>query len=230
MAVIDLVITSENLSAFRLKSKPKNATPYRLTERDLAILQFINDFGFCEMPHLDRRFGLKKPRNYQVVNRLVEAGLVAHERVFHGRHGIYRLSAKGASYTDLPALQRVALGNYHHDVMLIDVYLKLRTLHPEATWLSERHLKRDKFLDGVGKHGHLSDGVLVFPEGNQIAIEVELSLKGKNRLERILKGYGGDFSMKEVWYYCSEGVAASVRSLAASMPFVKIHLLKDLLG
>jgi DNA-binding MarR family transcriptional regulator len=82
----------------------------RVTERDIEILRFINDFGFCEMPHLNKRFGWRKPRNYQVVNRLLRMGFLKHERVFYGRHGIYRLSQKGARHTDLPALQRVPLG------------------------------------------------------------------------------------------------------------------------
>ena len=83
------------------------ARGHQLTERDLEILAFINTFGFCEMPQLEARFGLRKPRNYQVMNRLVGAGLVRHERVFYGRHGIYRLSPKGARFTGLPALARV---------------------------------------------------------------------------------------------------------------------------
>ncbi len=65
-----------------------------LTERDIRILHFINDFGFCEMPQLEKMFSLTKPRNYQIIQRLLAAGLVKHERVFHGRHGIYRLSKK----------------------------------------------------------------------------------------------------------------------------------------
>jgi hypothetical protein len=121
------------------------------------------------------------------------------------------------------------LGNYAHEVALIDVYLRLRAIYPEARFISERQLKRDKFFTGVGKSGHLSDGFLVFPDEKQIAVEVELSLKGKNRTEKILKGYGGDFSIKEVWYYCPEGIAASLRVIASKMPFVKIHSLREFL-
>jgi len=205
-------------------------TGLKLTERDLAILQFINLFGFCEMPHLDARFGLKKPRNYQVINRLVEAGLIQHERVFYGRHGIYRLTVKGAKLTELPPLARIPLANYTHDVTLIEAYLRLMKHDPEAQWISERHLMQDKHADGVGKRGHLPDGVLVFPDGQQVAIEVELTLKGRHRLERILKGYGAAFHYQEVWYYCPDGVAASLRALTANLPFIKIHHLKDLIG
>jgi len=205
-------------------------TGVKLTERDIEILKFINDFGFCEMPQLDRRFDLKKPRNYQIINRLVEGGLIHHERVFYGRHGIYRLTNKGARLTDLPPLSRIPLATYTHDITLIEVYLKLRKHHPEAQWISERQLTRDKHADGVGKRGHLSDGILVFPEGKQVAIEVELSLKSKYRLERILKGYGAQFSIKEVRYYCPENIAAYIGSLATKMPFIQVHSLREFLA
>ncbi len=51
----------------------------RLTERDLQILTFINQFGFCEMPHLDRQFQFNKPRNYQIIKRLIQGGLLQHQ-------------------------------------------------------------------------------------------------------------------------------------------------------
>ena len=200
----------------------------QITERDISILQFINDFGFCEMPHIDKRFNLKKPRNYQIINRLIDAGLVKHERIFFGRHGIFRLSNAGAKYTKLPPLFRLALANYSHDMALIEVHLKLRKQYPEAEWMSERQLKRDKFFDGIGKWGHLPDGMLFFPDGKHVAIEVELTLKGTHRTQRILKEYSAQFSVKEVWYYCADNILQSMRKLGEKMPFIHFFNLKEI--
>jgi len=199
----------------------------QLTTRDIAILEFINMFGFCETAQLNRRFELRCPRNYQVMNRLIKAGLVTHQRVFHDRPGIYRLTKRGAGFTDLPPLSRLRLGNYRHDVMVIDLYLALRQRYPEAQWVSERALMRDKHTPGVGQRGHLPDGVLLLPEQKSIAVEIELSMKGKHRLERILKGYSAAFDYGAVWYYCSDAVAAYIASMAARMPFIKIHRLQE---
>lgn len=201
-----------------------------LTERDRELLQFINDFGFCEMPQLDARFGLKHPRNYQLVKRLVAGGYLKHERLLHGRHGVLRLTPRGAKLTTLPAIKQVSLGTYHHDLTLIRVYLQLRARYPEATWLSERQLRCDKHYDGVGKTGHLPDGILVFPDGKQVAVEVELTLKSRYRLESILKGYGGAFEYQEVWYYCASRIVAPMASMAAKWPFIKIYGLEEILG
>lgn len=202
----------------------------RITERDLEILNFINDFGFCEMPQLEKRFNLRKPKNYMLINRLIKIGLVKHERLFYGRHGIYRLTRKGARNTPLPPLNRVVLGNYIHDIKLMEIYLKLRELYPEAQWISERKLKQEKYTDGVGKKGHLPDGMLIFPDGKEVAIEVELTAKDRRRVERILKWYTGKFDIKEVWYYCSPSIVAYMQNKAAKMAFVKVKRLDELLG
>jgi DNA-binding MarR family transcriptional regulator len=205
------------------KRRGKSKSRIKLTERDMEMLNFINDFGFCEMPQIEKRFSLKKPRSYQLIKRLIKTGFLRHERVFYGQHGIYRLTRKGSRCTELPPLARITLANYKHDIELIEVYLKLRDLHPEAQWISERKLKRDKYIDGLGKRGHLPDGMLIFPDGKEVAIEIELTAKGKNRVEKILKWYAGEFDIKEVWYYCPPSVVAFMKANAARMAFVKVY-------
>jgi hypothetical protein len=202
----------------------------RLTERDIEILRFINDFGFCEMVQIERRFLLKKPRNYEIMRRLLRNGFVNHRRIFFARHGIYYLSAKGALCTNLPPIDRVTIGQYEHQVSVINVYMKLRVLHPEAIWISERQLKHDKYFDGVGKRGHLSDGVLMFQDGKKIAVEVEISVKGKNRIDKILKGYAAQFELKEVWYFCLPGVLSVLMRAVVKMPFIKVFNIKEFLS
>jgi len=202
----------------------------QITARDVEILKFINDFGFCELPQLLQRFGLSQARGYQLCNRLIQAGLLEHERVFYGRGGVYRLTKKGAGYTELPPLKKIPLSTYRHDLTLIKVYLKFRETYPEAVWISERTLKKDQGSQVIGKRGHVPDGILVFPDGKQIAIEIELAAKSKYRLGTILKGYNKEFSFKEVWYCCLNKIEAYVRSQAARMNFVKIYTLRDILG
>lgn len=195
----------------------------QLTQRDMAILSFINDFGFCEMQHLERRFGMKKPIGYRLMRRLIKAGLVVHERIYHFEPGIYFLTPEGAKCTSLPPISHFAIGRYAHQKALIDVYLTLRECFPNTKWLSERQLKHEKFFDGIGKYGHLADGVLAFPDGRNIAIEVELNLKGKERTKQIFKQYAAQFSFHEIWYFCPKEMAANLNSLAKNMPFIKIY-------
>ena len=201
----------------------------QLTERDVQILVFINEFGFCTLQHLETQFCFKKPRSSQIMRRLVNAGLVVYDRIFYERPGVYHLTQKGARYTGLPPLKRIPLGNYIHEITLLDVYLKLKIDYPDALWISERRLKQDKFFESVKKGGHISDGMLVFQGGLRVAIEVELTLKSRERLEQIFKNYGTQFEINEVWYYCAESIMAPLRKGAMNMPWIQIFSLKEFL-
>lgn len=202
----------------------------KLTERDIAIIKFINSFGFCEMEQIERKFFLKKPRNYQILRRLVNSGFLRHKRIFFAHYGIYYATSKGAKFTDLPHLNRISLGLYNHQIAIIKVYLKLQVLYPDAHWVSERQLKHDKFSEGLGKIGHLSDGTLILPEGKQIAIEVEMSAKGKNRLHKILRGYAAQLVFQEIWYYCLPSVIPMLTAATQRVPFIKIFNLNEFLS
>lgn len=202
----------------------------RITERDIEILKFINEFGFCEMPQLEKRFGLRTPRSYKVIQRLIKVGWVIHERILHNRPGVFYLTHRGAEQTDLPPIARVPIAVYKHQIMIIEAYFKLLQRFPEVHWISERRMKREKFQDGIGKHGHVADGMLVFPDQKRIAIEIELSAKGKRRLTEIFRSYGTQYVIKEAWYFCAKNIVAEYSEIAANKSFIKIHKLEELLA
>lgn len=152
-----------------------------------------------------------------------------HKKVNFESHGIYYLTSKGASYTDLPPLEKISKGIHDHQQVLVDVILKLREKYPETIWVSERYLIQQKFQYGVGKSGHVSDGVLIFPDNKKISIEVELSLKSKQRLQGIINSYAGTLAYKEVWYFCSDNVMRGINALAGKKSFIKIYSLREFL-
>ena len=201
----------------------------RITNRDREILRFINEVGYCTTEQLGRWFSIKMRRLYKVMERLIKAKLVMHERIYFNKPGIYFLTNQGAKFTSLPAIDKVSKGVFDHQLIMIDLILKLRNMYPDATWVSERHLKYQKFLYGVGRFGHISDGIFIFPDDRKVAIEVELTLKAKHRLEKILRAYGGQLEISEVWYFCNEDVMRGVAALSAKRSFVKIYSLKGFL-
>lgn len=201
----------------------------KLTERDLEILRFINDCGYCVTPHLVSFLSVKRARIYQIMKRLVHRKLVIKEPLLHGHPSTYYLTVEGAKFTELPAIEFISLGTYRHQVAMINVALKLMRIYPEATWISERHLIYDKFCEGIGKRGHVADGLLVFPDKRQIAIEVELSVKGRRRIEGILKSYSSNFEIKEVWYFCSPYAYTVLSDIAAKKSYIKIFSIKEFL-
>lgn len=201
----------------------------QLTERDKQILQFINSVGWCIAPQIGKRFGMKWWIVYRVMKRLTDEGLVIHQRFRLDKHGVFYLSQKGAEYTDLPAIDRVIFGVFDHQRFLVDVVIRLLELYPIANWISERHLKAEKFNDGIGKRGHVSDGILVFSPSNKVAIEVELSVKGRERLKGILRSYTTNLEINEVWYFCSRAAINQVTEFTLNKSRYKIHLLEEFL-
>jgi len=201
----------------------------QLTNRDKAILCFINECGFCVMPQIQREFNLKFPRNYQVMKRLIDAGYVLHQQIFKHQHGIYYLTKKGAVNTSLPPVSHISLSGYQHQLLITDIRQQLCARHPHAKWMSERYLKQQKFYYGIGKAGHIADGILIFPDQTKIAIEVEISLKGNRRIEKILSAYGGQLEIAEAWYFCADHVIRPLSSLAKNKSYIKIHSIKELI-
>ena len=195
----------------------------QFTKRDVEILKFINQFGFCEITQIEKQFVLKQARCYQILKRLKKANLVAHEKVFHGRGGALYLTKVGADFTDLPAIKNIPKDNYVHQITIIETYIKLMKGFPGSQWLTERHIARDKSEYGVGrKIRHLGDGILILPNNREIAIEVELTMKSKRRLDDIMLGYALHKHIKEVWYFCSPIIIERVRKAAKNWSHIKI--------
>ena len=201
--------------------------PIQLTQRDIDILTFINDFGFCELEHIQCRFRISKGIGYRLLNRLIKSKLVSHQRIFHLKSGVYYLTQKGAKHTPLPPLRLFPIARYQHQKALLNTYFKLISSYPNASWISERTLKHDKFKDGVGKFGHVADGVLVLEDDRKVAIEVELTCKGNDRIKEILQDHAAQFHFHEVWYFALPDVAKKLKKLAADMSFVKIYHLGE---
>lgn len=200
---------------------------YQITKRDIEMLNFINDFGFCEIIHICQAFGLSRLRAYQIIKRLVVLGLVLHQRIFYGKRGVYSLSKQGADQTGLSELKKIPLSHYDHYLKVIDVYFHLKKQYPDAHWISERHVLKKQFSRGLGQKGHIEDGVLVLND-QQIAIEVELSKKGSYRVEKIVKGYASRFEIQSVWYFCEDAVRPALDRLSEKYTYLKVHSIKEI--
>ena len=198
-----------------------------ITLRDIDILNFINDFGYCNINHISKRFGFNYPRNYEVMRKLIKEGTVIHEFILKYQHGIYRLTNQGAKLTDFPPIKTVNLAHYHHHLIATDLVISLWQKYPDASLFTERQLKRDQLEGGKRRPGHLPDAVLQMPDGKNIAIEVELTPKWKKRFEKIIKGYAASFYYKEVWYFCPTQLMARLKILIGNMDFIKLYDLKD---
>lgn len=201
------------------------------TEIETDILRFIHEFGFCHIKQIMKRFGMGRSRAYFHMKMLTRLGLVNHVKIMQDKHGAYYLTHKAINLIglDLPLIRQIPLNVYVHQLTVVDVYLKLRELHAESTWISERRLNRENNSKGFKINDHLPDGVMVLANGTQYAVEIERSIKAKKRLEEILLGYSLQVKFKEAWYFCTTEVFSLIKKIANDVSNIKTYNLKDFL-
>jgi hypothetical protein len=171
------------------------------------------------------------------LDKLADGGYTRRAAVFRGRPPMHLITAAGlrALGSPLPT-PRLDLHNYEHDIGLAWLWLAARrgTFGPLSEILAERTLRsRDGAADreshasellgvrlgGTGPRGrerlHYPDLLLRTADGRWVAVELELSTKGRTRLESILSGYGADPRIAGVVYLVqSQTVARSVERAA----------------
>jgi hypothetical protein len=149
-------------------------------------------------------------------------GYVRRERPFHGRACFHLITTRGlnAVGSRLRAPQ-LDLGSWEHDLGLGWVWLAAQAgaFGPLSGVMAERRMRsldaageaadgeRPPLavpLGGVGPAGrkrlHYPDLLLITARGSRIAVELELTGKGKRRREQILMGYAGDGRIDGVLY------------------------------
>ena len=203
----------------------------RFVERDGEILRWVNGFGFASADQIMRYMNVKKATCYTRLKKLVEAGYLNRERILHGQARIHKLTKEGilASGDHLRPTGEIRLGTFKHDLALVDLALDLR----DATggeFIPQRRIRHDEGLSGLGQFGHVADGYLhLLHHDKPIAIELELTVKAKSRLNSIIEGYGGNLTVHEVWYFCQDkSVISALKKAAQGYSFIKIFDLHNM--
>lgn len=209
----------------------------RITVRDRELVVFVAAHRLVLAAHVQALLRLSGAAAYARLHSLSAGGFLSHRRVFHGQPGCYQVTRTGLALieSDLPP-PRLDLRSYRHDVGVAWLWLAARagTWGPMRQVLAERDLRshdgkpdrRDEpfaiRLGGVGPGGrerlHYPDVLLVTTDGRRIALELELSSKGRARRERILTGYAVDRRIDAVAYLTDDvSVARAVRTSAAGL-------------
>lgn len=192
----------------------------RLTERDLELLSFAAEQRLVLAEHLAALLGVSPAAASTRLRTLTKAGFLARHQPFAGAAPCYQIRASGldAVASDLRSPRRLDLRSYEHEVGAAWLWLGARAgrFGPLREVLGERRMRSEDAgpdraqarwgvrLGGVGAGGrerlHYSDLLFVTPEGRRIAVELELSSKGRVRREKILAGYGADTRIAAVLY------------------------------
>lgn len=180
-----------------------------LTPRDLEVLRWLGEQCGGRLDHLEALLGCGERQARRVVARLREHGLVRVERLLVGEPSWVTPTSRGLALAGCEfRVWQPSLALLSHVAAVNGVRLHIQGRSPGSVWVCERELARER-----GVSGHLPDGVVVL-DGRRVAVEVELTLKSRQRIEGILDDLAGSYDT--FLYFCAPKPLACLTELAAS--------------
>jgi hypothetical protein len=191
----------------------------RITPRDLELLAFIAEHRLVLAGHVQAHLGLSVRAAHGRLRSLHTSGYITQRRLFHHQPSCYQITRQGlAAIGSSYRAPRIDLACYAHDIGTAWLWLAARhgSLGPAREVISERRLRSEDArrdpaceplgvrLGGPGPRGvlrlHYPDLLLLLPANRRVAVELELTGKGRGRREEILSGYGADPRIDAVLY------------------------------
>lgn len=201
-----------------------------LTARDREIVKWIGRQGVVRAEHVMTRFSIGRTATYRRLHELVDYGLVRHHRLLYNDGGLLTATAEGLRWAELHRLNpaRISLALVPHMIASAALAAELEPRLVHETLLSDREHRAAENAAGRPVASailapdrpdrarlHRPDFALVRADGERVvAIEIELTLKTKTRLERILRGYLRNRNVASVRYYAPPQIGEAVRRAA----------------
>jgi hypothetical protein len=189
---------------------------WQTTERDHDILLWITRHGIVTHEQIARRFFGRNPQEsglpaaYRRIRKLAQLGLIErHPAVWHRGPVLVTVSKIGASIADIGlAPAPVALNSItmKHSLAVVDLTEDLPQQHPGCAITTERELRRNDRLErntGVRRirDARYPDALIHFPDGQTVAIELDLSHKTSDRHREKVQSFLRQPDL-HVWWYC----------------------------
>jgi hypothetical protein len=216
---------------------------FRLTERDLDLLEFLLDQKFASLEQIYFRFFDARqssteplPNNLFVTRQRLQilrrADLIKTEKVFSEAKSLYLLTYTGyqilqskrpeAAYA-MPA-KSMDFRSYEHDTRVNDCRIAIEKTGKVMAWLSERKIRMKGFssqfaYDKLPKE-IVPDGIFVSSKGERIAFEIECTHRQKRRFEEKKQSYlsvmGGREALiqRVFWVGFNERIFGDLKSVA----------------
>jgi len=198
------------VSGTSAKRRRVDAGFLRATERDVEFLRFAGEQYAVSMLQLQRMIGASYAAAHHVKDRWPRSGWGRGRLMIHGKPVFVWPTREGLALAGLPFDPiEPSPGRIAHIEAVVDVRLWVEGRRPNAVWESERYLPRD--VGGGLAAAHRPDA-LVTDEGQTVAVEVELTLKPRHRLEAIV---GSTLSRyPAVWYFAAPGPKRALDEIA----------------
>lgn len=194
----------------------------------MAMVGWIGRQRFAEAVQVARRFEMDERNTYRRLRGLAGVGLLGHRRVFHRQPGAYWATRPGLEAAGLrvrPA--EIDIRTYEHDRLAADLAIELEAEFGPSAVKTERELRSRDAAAGelrfgirrtmsTGRHAlHFPDLAIERGEVQPLAVEVELTAKGRARLESIITGYVRARHFAGVRYYVAPAATQGLQRAIA---------------
>ena len=193
----------------------------KASERDLELLGLIGEQYAVTVPQLARLIGRRLDTARSLRDRWKRAGWVSSGQLSTQAPSFVWLTSRGAANSPFRLWQpnhTLAL----HIEAVTNVRILLERELRFGEWECEREVARQLANEhSRGSRSHLPDAVL-HRNGERIAIEVELTLKSRGRLEQIERVMGRAYD--HVWYFAKPKLIPTLRKIADESTWRNVYV------
>ncbi len=203
----------------RRRKRRRDYGSVRFSERDGQLLQLIAEQYAISVDQLARLIGRRYRTGRWLRDRWRRAGWVESRQLLRDGPSLVWLTREGTRVARSPhRTWRPNPGMVAHITAVSEVRLLLDRELRLGVWHGERSLAKS-WRARSEVRPHLPDAVLEREDG-EVAIEVELTLKSRARLDAIVEQLALTYS--EVWYFAVDALVPTLRQLAAESPWQNV--------
>ena len=173
----------------------------KASERDLEMLELIGEQYAVTVPQLARLIDRRLDTARSLRDRWKRAGWINSGQLSMQAPSFVWLTAHGAANSSFRVWEPNSTLALHIEAVT-NVRIELDHELHFGEWECERAAaRRLAKTRGRSRRGHLPDAVLHLPGGERVAIEVELTLKNRTRLDEIVEKLAIEYD--RVWYFAT---------------------------
>lgn len=179
----------------KTRRRRRDAGLVKATGRDLELLRFAGEQYALTLPQLARLMGRSEHAARWLRDRWERAGWARGAAIVVGQPVLVWPTRAGMRLAGLQFRGwRPNPGAVAHVAAVNDVRMHVTRRRPEALWVCERELLRDRHSSSV----HIPDALVLVDE-REAAVEVELTQKARRRAEAIVRELVARY--EAVWYF-----------------------------
>ena len=211
-----------------MEEEEKGGRGLELVERDFLILGLVFKFRFALGRQLKILAGFDGSRAAdRRLRALIEAGYLSRKKYLYGIPYLYRLTHKGRILLGVNKREdKIRVDKIAHDIYVLDAVIYFIRKHS----ISLEKIESEKELhikDGFGTRKHHPDFVFTL-EDKKTAVELELNLKAKQRLEKNVRDNYLNFD-NQIWITNNNKVAGQLEKFTDAYSNIEIIRLEEIL-